>query len=464
MKKTKIVTIVLAIILVSLVAFAGVYIQKQNRMENKVKGYQLSKELEGGRVIEIKAVEDTQSEKLTVENYETIKDTVEKRLKLLGATDYTISLNKENGMIRVELPENDNTDLYAYYITAKGQVQIKEKDTENELISDSMVKSAKYNYIQNTDGTYQTKVEIILTKEGQAKIEEISNSYALLSDEIDEIEKSQENTNSTETTEETDNTENTDTATNETENTENIDETIDIENNNETENQETTKKIAQLTIGESNYDITKIEKNKITISIGSATSNSTSVQNNISKAAEISMLISSGKYPIDYEIDNNRYEYSEITTKQIVIFAVIILTIILALLILLSIKYKMQGVLVSISYIGFIAVFSLLLRYTNVLISIEGIGAIILVLAMNLRLNENILKIRKVNMVNETVTNTYKVVFLRWIPILILSLVFCFAKWSNLSSFGMIMFWGFTLIAIYNVVVTKTLLKLRESK
>ena len=46
----------------------------------------------------------------------------------------------------------------------------------------------------------------------------------------------------------------------------------------------------------------------------------------------------------------------------------------------------------------------------------------------------------------------------------IITLVFGFAKWSNLSSFGLIMFWGLVLIAVYNVIVTKTLLKLRENK
>ena len=39
MKKVKITTIILAIILVTLVAFGGIYIKTQNRMENKVKDY-----------------------------------------------------------------------------------------------------------------------------------------------------------------------------------------------------------------------------------------------------------------------------------------------------------------------------------------------------------------------------------------------------------------------------------------
>lgn len=463
MKKIKTITIILAIILITLIAFVGIYIQTQNRMENKVKDYQLSRELEGGRIIEIKPVENVESDKLTVENYQTIKNTIEKRLKNLGATDFVISVNNENGVIRIELPEDDNTDLFAYYITAQGQVQIKEKDTDVELLSDSMVKSAKYNYISNSDG-YQTYVEIELTKEGQAKIEEIANNYAILSSEIDEIEAKQEETE--ESTDET-------TQENETE----------TEETAEQENQEQTKKIAVLSIGTpkttteseseedsedtetaTEYDVAKIEKNKITINIGSKTTNTTSAQNNMSKAAEISMLISAGKYPIVYEIDDNRYEFSSITNKEIMIFALIILTILLIMLIVTTIKYKKQGLLVSISYIGFVAIFSLLLRYTNVLISIEGILAIILILLMDFRFNENILKARKINMTTEVIKNNYKTFFIRLIPIMIVTIVFCFAKWLNLISFGMIMFWGIILIAIYNVIVTRTLLKLNEGK
>ena len=66
--------------------------------------------------------------------------------------------------------------------------------------------------------------------------------------------------------------------------------------------------------------------------------------------------------------------------------------------------------------------------------------------------------------VNEATVSTYKDMFLKLVPIMIITLVFCFSGWSNLSSFGMIMFWGLILIAVYNVIVTKTLLKLRENK
>ena len=165
MKKVKITTIILAIILVSLVAFAGVYVKTQNRMENKVKGYQLGRELSGERLVEIKPSEtvsngtdengdeirvEQNQELFTLENYETVKKTIEKRLNNLGVEDYTISLNKENGTIRVELPENDNVDMYIYYLYTSQKITIKDTLNLDFKNSDSLTYQS-YEYIHKNE-------------------------------------------------------------------------------------------------------------------------------------------------------------------------------------------------------------------------------------------------------------------------------------------------------------------------
>ena len=474
MKKVKIITIILAIILVSLISFVGIYMQTQNRMENKVKDYQLGSELEGRRVIELK-ISDTKTETdesgnettvareqspeiLTAENYEIVKNTIEKRLKNLGAQDYIISLNKEDGKIKIELEENENTDLLAYYLTASGEVKIVEKDTETELINDSMAKKASYNYATNADGEYQVYIELQLTKEGQAKLEEISNNYAILANEIDEIEAAQteteENAEDTETSEESTETQETTEA--------------EQENTETTENQEEqaeTKKIAVLKIADTEYDVEKIEKNKITITVGSATTSNTTLNNNLSIATEMMILINSGKYPVIYDVQTNRYIYDDINLDTVLYVALAIIAIILITLVVITIRYRLKGLLSSFSIIGFIAVLLLLLRYTNILITIETIGAIIISIIINILLNISILnKIQKIGSVKEAVNNTYKEIFIKLIPVMIISIVFCFSGWTNLNNFGMTMFWGFILIPIYNYVVTRTLLRLMEEK
>ena len=476
MKKVKIITIALAIVLITLVAFGGVYAQTQNRMENKVKEYTLSKELSGARVIDIKVANTEHShedgtehsedeeivnpEMLTVENYKIVKETIKNRLEKLKAQDYNISLNETDGKIRVELAENDGTDTFAYFLTADNKTEITEKDTKTELISDSMIKKASYNYTSNMEGKYQVFLEIELNKEGQAKIQELSNTHAFLSKEIEEITAATEKEET-----ENSNTEATQSETSEgEESVEEVTGNSEEVTNEENTKKEPTKKIAVLTIAGTEYDISEIDKNKITVKIGAETTNNSTINNNMAQAAELSLLIDSGKYPLPYEIESNRYVYSDITKNEITTFGLICLAILFVILVALCIKYRTKGILVSISFIGFVSIFSLVLRYANVMISIEGIGAIITIILINLGFNKIILnKIQKLNMVNEAINSTYKEVFLKLIPIIIISLTFCFSGWDNLISFGLIMFWGLVLIAIYNILVTKTLLKLREN-
>lgn len=489
MKKVKILTITLAIILVTAISFGGIYIQTQNRMENKIKNYEFGRELNSQRVVEIKIKEDsaesssdnskensseemkntdsseekTESE-LTEKDYENAKKIMEKRLQSLGAQDYTISLNKENGTVRVELPENDNVDMYIYYLYASQKITIKDTDSKDILLNDEMIKGAKYSYSNDSKGAYQVYEEIELTKDGQAKLNELLNDYALLATDVTEIENAKKASESESTKTES-------TSEKNTESTENTDEqnTESTKTQSTTEetssNSETTKKTAKLYVNDTTYDVSKIEKEKITVKIGSSSSNTTSVNNNISKAAEIAMLENAGKLPADYKVDTNRYEYSSITQKEIIYFAIAMIAILVIILLIYCVIYKKSGILASISFVGFVASFSLLIRYTNVAISIEGISAIIIVMIINLIINREILsKTKKMNLVNEAVKSTYKNIYLKLIPVGILTIVFCLSKWESLSSFGMIMFWGLVLTAIYNVIVTRTLLNLKENK
>ena len=483
MKKVKIFTIILAIILITMIAFGGIYVQKQNRMENKVKDYELGRELKSQRVVELKikevendstnseeekteTAETTESseknvEELTESDFENAKKIMEKRLQFLGATDYTISLNKEDGTVRVELPENNNTDMYIYYLYASQKITLKDEEDKKIILDDDMIKKAKYSYVSDAKGAYQVYEEIELTKDGQAKLNELLNDYALLSTEVTEIEnaKSSESTSTTESTTENTSETNENSTTETTENTETTT-TTTIE-----EESKTSKKVAKVYVNDTAYDVNVISKGKITLKIGSASSNTTSVNNNISKAAEIAMLENAGKLKSDYEVNTNRYEYSSITQSEIMYFAMIILAILVVALIVLCIIYKKAGILASIAFIGFLSIFSLLLRYTNVVISLDGISAIIIIMIINFIINKEILaRTKKINLVDEAVKATYKNVYLKLIPVGIITIVFCLAKWESLSSFGMIMFWGLILTAIYNFVITRTLLKLRENK
>ena len=66
--------------------------------------------------------------------------------------------------------------------------------------------------------------------------------------------------------------------------------------------------------------------------------------------------------------------------------------------------------------------------------------------------------------VKEAVKESYKEYFLKLIPICISVIVLCFINWTPISSFGMVMFWGIVLIAVYNYIITNGLLKIRADK
>ena len=65
-------------------------------------------------------------------------------------------------------------------------------------------------------------------------------------------------------------------------------------------------------------------------------------------------------------------------------------------------------------------------------------------------------------LVNKATTNAYIKFFNRSLPICIMAIAFSFAKWIPLSSFGMVTVWGLVTIAIYNAIITKSILKIKE--
>ena len=95
MRRVKILTITLAIVLIAMVAFGGVYIQTLNRMENKVRKYEFGRELDSQRVVELKVSDTTSSEEETTtdgeenkkENTETKSEKIQKQKLFLENQD-----------------------------------------------------------------------------------------------------------------------------------------------------------------------------------------------------------------------------------------------------------------------------------------------------------------------------------------------------------------------------------------
>ena len=182
-------------------------------------------------------------------------------------------------------------------------------------------------------------------------------------------------------------------------------------------------------------------------------------------------VLDSGNLPIQYDIETNEYILSDITSTQIEYVVLAVGIVLLIGFIIFIIRYKLNGFLSSIAFIGLVSIYLLVIRYTNVSISIQGIVGIIVTIILNyIFINKVLSKIKKseddkkLENVKQGIKDSYKEFFIRIIPICISIIVLCFANWSTISSFGMVMFWGIALIAIYNYLITATMLKVKAGK
>ena len=454
MKKVNLLTKILIIILISAISFVGIYVQKQNRMENVVKGYDLGMNLEGARVVTLtisdqknKIIKDkdgkiikeqekeegkeyieeekpvNEKESLTKENYEKTKQIIEKRFKKIGVDEYTIKQDENTGKIIIELPENDETDHIVSNINEVGKFEIVDSKNNEVLINNNDIKLSNvlYNTTEKGTGVY---LNIELNKEGTEKLKKVSETYKTVEEKKDESkdkEKKEENKNSQKEI------------------------IMKIDNND------------MLTTSFPE----PIENGVIQLRMGMETRDQKKLNETIKNATTIATVLDTGNLPIQYQTKTNQYVHSDITKDVLLKVLVVGVAIILVGLAYLVYKYKKLGLLSSIFYVGLIAIYLLLIRYTNVVISLEGIVAIALIAILNYVSSIKILEKIKEKETNEDVNimkESFKEIFLTIIPIIILSVAFCFAKWVPIVSFGMAMFWGIGLIAIYNYIVVKILI------
>ena len=456
MKTVKILTIILLIILVSMIGFFGIYKQDRNQMSNAVKDYSFAMDLNGARTIKLKLNDETSEETKTEESYNKSKEIIEKRLKALKIEEYNIGLNTKTGEMIIAIPEDLNTDKIVSNLNTVGKFEIIDSETNETLLDNSKIKSSDVLYNTEKSGT-SVYLEIAFNKEGKSKLEEISKTY-VKTEEADTT--TEDNAVEENTLEETSNEEET--------NTENISAGEATEEKTEdSAEKKITMKIDDEEIMSTSFD-EPITTGKIQLSVGTATTDTDKLQDYISQAQNIATVLDSGNLPLKYDIEKNQYILSDISEQELGYIAIAVAIVIVVGILVLVVKYKFNGLLAGISYIGLVALYLLLVRYANVVISIESIFGIATMLILNYiftaMLLHNIEKIRKEkkeNVVIKATLETYIKFFNRIIPICVISIAFCFVKWIPMSSFGMIAFWGLVLIAIYNVAITRSLLKIK---
>lgn len=439
-QKLKVAFIILLIILISLISFGGMFIQKGNRIENIVPEYQLGRDLKGSRVIGISVskanstviydkdgnvvTEESENtiikeepvnskELLTKENYQKAKEIFEKRLNLMQVTDYTIRLDETDGKAIIQLPENSDTDMIAQYTAIKGTFQVV-GEGNNVLLTNNNIENAQWGYNTDKNGT-TVYLMIKFNKEGTEILKNITNTYI---------------------------------------------KTLDEEGKEQTKT--VTFKIDDSTLLSTYFD-QEISNGVIQFSIGQATNSDNDLSSYVKEASTLAVLLNTGSLPLTYTIEENRYVMSDITEDMLIIPATVVLVIWAIGILYLIIRYGKNGLLGVFSFIGYIAILLLIIRYTNVIITLEGIFGIVITIIINyifIVYLLHLLKNKEIQTIEEK-AKAFKEGFVKTllilIPVVITFLVLCFSGWSPIVSFGMIMFWGTLISILYNLIITRFL-------
>ena len=477
MKKIKLIAKILTIIIICLVGFVGIYLpwKQPIEMNNLVKEYNLSKDLKGYREIILKVsdankvldadkkvIGDTDSynydtikeqkytksdekvnssEVLNEQNYEKSKSIIEKRLSKFGVQDYNLSMDKQSGTIYIQIPEDTNTDRVVNNITQTGSVELKDsKDDTKVYLKSENLKEAKVLYNQETTGT-AVYMSLQFNKEGKEILKNISeNEYKTLPEK--DTDKSEDANN--EENKEADNTDES--------KKEDSTESSSSEENKE-EQKQVTLYISGSAVTTTSFD-EPVETGNIDLRTAQPTTDSDALQNSITSAQTISALLNNGVLPIKYNVKENQYVKTDInaeTVKKVIIAVAVIVAILLVYMIK---KHKTRGILATISYIGFVSLYTILLRVFNVTIALEGIAGGIIILVLNYLVN---MKLLEVNGDKKEYYKSYLDIIMKLIPILAISIIFVFIPVTTLASIGMTLFWGIVLMLAYNVTLTKNI-------
>ena len=476
-RNLKVILVVLIVILISVISFGGIYYVNKGEMKNRLPDYVLGSSIKGYRHITLVASESTNEDENntnstsnttenttenatenetsnttenatennttenavnttnttsenvnTASNYKKSANIIKRRLKVLNIDNYNVTCDESTGRIVVDLPEDDKTDIILSDLTEVGKFTIEDSETGEVLLDNGDVKSVKFGQ-QNT-GTSSSSSLIMgieFNSKGTKKFRNITKEYQ---NELAENSTEESNTtNSTNTTE------------------------------NSTDSSEKKDKKVKIKIDDAEILTTDfsevIDNGVLTLTVGNA--NDETQRNS---ALNIGAIIQNEPLPVKYQVEGNTYTESSIdeNTLKVIIYCLVVIALVVALV--LIVKYRTTGILQAVLSVGYIGLLLIVIRYANVVESLDGILSIFVCYVINSVFAFMISKVlgnkdltKKES--KKSVNNVIKKYGLIIIPELIIATVCLFTSWSAIFSFGMILFWGVVISFVYNVAVTK---------
>lgn len=472
LKKIRTLALILLITLIALIAFAGVFGKSLNQFKNIIPDYTYGMELNGTR--ELKFVVDTSEEEkevyvdddgnilgevkdsssnsnvslstdnssettetektelsyaketrkikknddsvLTKDNYEKTKKVIQNRFNKQGISEYDIRLDNVTGALVVDVPDSSDINSIYELVQTKGNIQIIDNQTGIVLIDGKNVKKVEAVYSSSASEGYRTMLQITFDQTGADKLKEISNQY---------VEVKDEEGNSTKTY-------------------------VQISLDGQT----------MLTT----YFGEELNDGIIQIPVGDTTKDVSEFKNLYTTAQFMATIMNDGQTPVVYKLNSDNFIKSEFTEQDIIIAKVALVVILVLVTVIFSIKFKLNGLLAGIANIGFVALTSLILRYTKVTITINSVISFVTMIILNIVFMKMLLKALMEKSSSEALNKTMIKYYLSIIPVGVVAVIFTFMSNITVGSVGMLIFWCLFIQVIYNFIVVKALYLGRGSK
>ena len=412
-RRLKIVLITLLIVLLSIISFVGLFVQDTKFMKNLIPEYRLGMDLDGYRAITLVVSDET----------ETVYYDKDGNVVQEEAEDGTSE----------EVPVNSEEDLTADNFTKTKKVV--EQRLSDLGIVEYLTRLDENNgtlTVQIPEDSMTDTASQFLYSRGLFTIEDENGQVLLDNSNIKRVQVTYGSTS-------------TGTAVN-----------VNIEFNDDSV--EKLKEITNIYVESTDEEISN---GVLPLTLGTS-SNSETVTQYLNQASNIAILLNSGEIPVEYTVDQNRYITSDLTLEDAFIPAIVVLTILVIAFLFLIIKYRKLGLFAVISFIGYVAVLLLAVRYFNIMVTIEEIAGILIVSVLNYMVLVYLLHILKKTNKNvaeyrEAFNKALISMLIVLVPTLIIGIILCFATWLPAYSFGTVIFWGIFIMAIYNSFVTRVL-------
>lgn len=347
----------------------------------------------------------------TIENYEKTRKIITERLEKSGISEFFVDLNEENGTLKIEIPENANSEEVQDLIENSGSFMLLDGETFEVVLDSTYLKKAN---VMQSQGDLEMGIflQIELNEEGIAKLKQLSEEYV---------------------------------------------ETTTTEINEEGEEESVTNsKQVWVILNDSIIGITVVPNivynDSIMLTFGISNDNS-EIQTAITNAEREAMLLNSGTSKIVYNYTNEVVQ-SKITVQAIFEVVGIIAIVFIICYAYLVIKFKANGFISVYFQVGFVAVLILVLKFTGAVLTIEGFAGLLISVALDYVFSFIIL-----SNISNGAEGMYKKsnleFFLNTLPIYAVAVVFTFAPRAYISSFGTILFWGILMIYVFNFIFSK---------